>query len=110
MNTNVKIDEQDQEVLNELITCARGIVATHTRELTEREQRHREAKRPPEKRQVSPSVIRGFLSLVPKLLEMRRALRNMPPLKRITVKAKKSSNQRETLNFANVNNAVSPAL
>ena len=117
MKTKTRINQTDQDILDELIACARKVVATHTRELDEREKLHREGKKAPDKWDVSPATIRGVLSLVPKLLEIRRVLHDLPPLTRERVTASKQAAVRaapksagpQPVDFTNINNAISRA-
>ncbi|MHC4841305.1 MAG: hypothetical protein ACYTDT_10195 [Planctomycetota bacterium] len=92
--TQQQIETQDHEILDELITCAREMVRAHARELTDRTHRHKEGRRPPEKWEISPAVIRGLLALVPRLLDARRVALGMP---RLMQKAKPANPKQQRL-------------
>ncbi|MHC4840515.1 MAG: hypothetical protein ACYTDT_06065 [Planctomycetota bacterium] len=93
MRSKHDIDKEDLRILDELITRARSMVAAHTGEQLKRRELRKNGKKPQSPWQVFPNVATGILSLVPRLLECRRATLSMPPLKRPATSA--STGRRE---------------
>ncbi len=88
MSTRTKreLDHDDLQILEECISCARSIMKAHTREEKSRKRLHEKIEELPKRWQVSPAVAKALVNTVPRLLDMRRTLLNMPALVRKIVR------------------------
>ncbi len=78
--TDRDIELEDLLILDECLACARLMMKAHIGEEKQRNKLIEKGEELPKRWQISPAVVRGLLTIVPKLQGYRRMLRKIPAM------------------------------